>query len=90
MGARTQSRTTNPAGKEADPLLTVRLPASLSLSIKSWAKQRGMNRSAAARYLLELGLQADVGKQRQSSERQQPEVSRDAVATKSDDRVIGK
>jgi hypothetical protein len=41
-----------------DPLLTVRLPASLFASIKAWAKHRSINRSTAVRSLLELGLRA--------------------------------
>ena len=39
-----------------DPLITVRLPASLLALVKTWAKARGINRSAAVRSLLELEL----------------------------------
>jgi hypothetical protein len=53
-----------------DPLLTVRLPASLYVSLKAWAKRRGMNRSAAVRSLLELGMAEAV---RKSSTAAKPE-----------------
>ena len=46
------------AADGGDPLVTVRLPASLFVSIKAWAKRGGMSRSAAVRSLLELGMQA--------------------------------
>jgi hypothetical protein len=39
-----------------DPLITVRLPSPLLALVKAWAKARGINRSAAVRSLLELGL----------------------------------
>ena len=78
------------AESEADPLLTVRLPASLSLAIKNWAKHRGMNRSAAVRSLLELGLEADIGKPVRSSKSQRPRLDREGATTKPHDRVIGK
>ena len=56
-----------------DPLVTVRLPASLIVPIKAWAKREGMNRSDAIRRLLEFGLRSLSEK---GSSEQQPRARR--------------
>jgi hypothetical protein len=48
------------AAKGDDPLVTVRLPGYLWADVKALAKRRGINRSAALRSLVELGLRATV------------------------------
>jgi hypothetical protein len=45
----------------------MRLPGALAFSIKDWAKKREMNRSAAFRLLLDLGLKSERGAQSQAS-----------------------
>jgi predicted DNA binding CopG/RHH family protein len=55
---RAQKTTKRAGAAPDDPLVTVRLPASLFMSVKAWAKRGGMSRSAAVRSLLELGLLA--------------------------------
>jgi predicted DNA binding CopG/RHH family protein len=58
---------TGKSARGGDPLVTVRLPASLIVPIKAWAKREGINRSAAIRSLLEFGL--DAVSEKESAER---------------------
>ena len=59
-----------------DPLLTVRLPASLFASIKALAKKRGINRSAAVCSLLELGLRSTLTEEGSSTGNKPKEATR--------------
>jgi hypothetical protein len=79
-----------PTVNGSDPILTVRLPASLFLSVKAWAKRKGMSRSAAVRSLLTLGL-TDLGTQTQPRPSLQSRGSRqNRAANKGADSIFGK
>jgi hypothetical protein len=39
-----------------DPLVALRLPEEMTARVDDWAKERELNRSAAIRQLIELGL----------------------------------
>jgi hypothetical protein len=80
-----------PTVNGADPILTVRLPASLFLSVKAWAKRKGMSRSAAVRSLLTLGLTSDLGTQTQPRPSlQSPGSRQNRAANRGADSIFGK